>query len=56
MAKRLKIVKGSESQIIWADDFPKMQRNGWSIELPNPERKTIVEVIKSEEDINDGNI
>ena len=29
MAKRITIYKGSNTQIIWEEDLPNMERKGW---------------------------
>lgn len=30
MAKRITIYKGKDTQIIWEEDLPNMERKGWS--------------------------
>jgi len=39
MAKRITIYKGDNVQEIWEEDFPNMERKGWSKEPPKPKAK-----------------
>jgi hypothetical protein len=57
MAKRITIYKGSNTQIIWEEDLPNMERKGWSDEPATASKKPkAIKVIDIIEEIEDGDI
>lgn len=57
MAKRITIYKGSNTQIIWEEDLPNMERKGWSDEPAiAPKKPKAIKVIDIIEEIEDGDI
>lgn len=56
MAKRIIIVKGDDTQVIWEDDLDNMKQKGWVpvVEIETQELTEIHE--ESDEEIEDGNI
>ena len=57
MAKRITIYKGKNTQIIWEEDLPNMERKGWSAEpATRTPKKTKPVKTETAEDIDNGNI
>ena len=57
MAKRITIYKGSNTQIIWEEDLPNMERKGWSDEPATaPKKPKAMKVIDIIEEIENGDI
>ena len=58
MAKRITIYKGTNTQIIWEEDLPNMERKGWSAEPDTaaPKKPKSVKVIDIVEEIENGDI
>jgi len=57
MAKRITIYKGTNTQIIWEEDLPNMERKGWSAEPGTaPKKPKSVKVIDIVEEIENGDI
>jgi hypothetical protein len=58
MAKRITIYKGTNTQIIWEEDLPNMERKGWSAEAATaaPKKPKSVKVIDIVEEIENGDI
>lgn len=57
MAKRITIYKGKDTQVIWEEDLPNMERKGWSAEpATGTPKKTKSVKTETAEDIDNGNI
>lgn len=58
MAKRITIYKGKNTQIIWEEDLPNMERKGWSAESSTaaPKKPKSVKVTDIVEEIENGDI
>lgn len=58
MAKRITIYKGGNTQVIWEEDLPNMERKGWSAESSTaaPKQPKFVKVIDIVEEIENGDI
>jgi len=56
MAKRITIYNGKDTQVIWEEDLPNMERKGWSsVPATAVKKPKSVKPIETEE-INDGDI
>lgn len=58
MAKRIEIYNGKETQIIWEEDLPNMERKGWSAEpaTRTPKKPKSVKPTDIAEELENGDI